>query len=612
MTVEVADEPFEALLEFIRRARGFDFTNYKRSTLLRRVNKRMSDASVESYEDYIEYLELHPDEFAQLFDTVLINVSRFFRDKEAWDFVAAEIVPRIVERAGETGPIRIWSAGCATGEEAYTLVMLLCEALGEPRFKEQVKIYATDADDGALAQARLGAYPAGAVSDVPEEWRERYFELVGNQNVFRNELRRAVIFGRHDLTRDAPISRLDLLVCRNTLMYFTAEAQDGVLARLHFALRPDGYLFLGRAEMLLSHARLFAPMNMKARVFTREPRSAPPMVTPQPAVMAPPQTDRGLRESAFEASPQAQLIVSVDGTTVAANDQARATFGIHPRDIGRPLQDLEVSYRPLELRSRIEQAYAERRTVHARNVERVFSDGEIQHLDISVIPVPLSGDRALLGVCINFADVTRTSQLQAELKRSSEDLETAYEELQSANEELQTSNEELQATVEELETTNEELQSANEELETINEELEATNEELETMNEELRTRSSELDQTNAFLESILATEPHGVVVLDSQGAIQLWNHAAEQLWGLRAEEVRGTQFFGVDFGLLPAPELEEAVLATSRGEAVGEFVLEGMDRKGRKARFRVSSTSLAGQSRGTVIVMEEVDHSGQP
>jgi two-component system CheB/CheR fusion protein len=610
VTVEPSDAGFEVLLEFIRQTRGFDFTNYKRSTLSRRVNKRMADVSIESFEDYMEYLELHSDEFAQLFDTVLINVSRFFRDKEAWDFVTSEIVPRIVEKAGDSDPIRVWSAGCASGEEAYTLSMVFCEALGAERFRRQVKIYATDADEGALAQARQGAYAAGAVSDVPEELTERYFEHTANQYVFRNELRRSVIFGRHDLTSDAPISRLDLLVCRNTLMYFNAEAQDNVLRRLHFALNPDGYLFLGRAELLLTHARLFAPLNLKARVFTKalQPDAVP---RGQPAAPPAPQTDRALRDMAFDASPVAQLIVGVDGTMVAANDQARAMFGINARDIGRPLQDLEVSYRPLELRSRIEQAYTERRTVHARNVERIFPDAQVQHLDVAVIPVPLSADSALLGACINFADVTRNSELQAELKRSSEDLETAYEELQSANEELETSNEELQATVEELETTNEELQSANEELETINEELQATNEELETMNEELRTRTAELDVTNSFLESILATEPHSVVVLDGQGMIRLWNHAAEQLWGLRAEEVRGSYFFNLDFGLLPAPELEQAVRATSGGQDIGEFVLDGMDRKGRKARFRISSTSLAGQSPGTVIVMQEIDHPGE-
>lgn len=607
MTVEASDTGFEVLLEFIRRTRGFDFTNYKRSTLSRRVNRRMAEVSVESFEDYMEYLELHSDEFAQLFDTVLINVSRFFRDTEAWDFVTSEIVPRIVEKAGDAGPIRVWSAGCASGEEAYSLSMVFCEALGQERFRRQVKIYATDADEGALARARQGSYAAGAVSDVPDELRERYFEVIANHYVFRNELRRSVIFGRHDLTSDAPISRLDLLVCRNTLMYFNAEAQDSVLRRLRFALNPDGYLFLGRAELLLTHAQLFAPLNLKARIFTKELQ---PDAVPRGQPAAPP-PDRALRDSAFDASPVAQLIVGVDGTMVAANDQARAMFGINTRDIGRPLQDLEVSYRPVELRSRIEQAYTERRTVYARNVERIFPDGKVQHLDVSVIPVPPSPDSGLLGVCVNFADVTRTSELQAELKRSSEDLETAYEELQSANEELETSNEELQATVEELETTNEELQSANEELETINEELQATNEELETMNEELRTRTTELDVTNSFLESILATEPHGVVVLDGQGMIRLWNHAAEQLWGLRAEEVRGSYFFNLDFGLLPAPELEQAVHATSGGQDVGELVLDGMDRKGRKARFRISSTSLTGQSPGTVIVMEAVDHPGE-
>jgi two-component system CheB/CheR fusion protein len=571
----------------------------------------MGDVQVTSFEDYVDFLEVHTDEFAQLFDTVLINVTGFFRDPDAWQAIASEVVPSILEHHPDDQPIRIWSAGCASGEEAYTLAMLFAEALGEESFRSRVKIYATDIDEGALAAARQGSYPARAVEAIDATLRQKYFDQVDNRLVFRTDLRRSVIFGRHDLTVDAPISRLDLLVCRNTLMYLNAEAQQAVLERLNFALRPTGFLFLGRAEMLLSHPGLFQPFNLKSRVFQKlagvEPKPSLPEGRPgSPANNA----LRQLRESAFDATPVSLILLNLDGTVVAVNDHARATFGIHSGDVGRPLQDLEISYRPVELRSRIEQAYGERRLVQVRSVERTFPDGQAQYFDLGIQPLPMNRDQGPLGVLIGYTDVTRYNTLQVELQRAGEELETTNEELESANEELETSNEELQATVEELETTNEELQSANEELETMNEELQATNEELETMNEELRSRSTELDKTNSFLESILASEPAAVVALDHDLRVQSWNGAAVELWGLRTEEVAGRSFFNLDFGLLPAEGLLRAFRACRDGtSAREELLLEATNRRGRHLQIRVIATPLPGDgatATGVILLMQEV------
>ena len=262
---------FEELLEFLKVKRGLDLTGYKRPTLRRRVHKRMSSVKIESYDDYIDYLEVHAGEFGALFNTVLINVTGFFRDADAWRYMAERVIPDVIERAGDD-PIRVWSAGCATGEEPYTLMMLFAEALGVEGCRQRVKIYATDADEEELVKARVGRYSLERVKDVPEGLRERYFESEAGGYTFRSDLRRAVIFGRHDLVQDAPISRLDLLVCRNTLMYFNREVQGRLLARFHFALRNGGVLFLGKAEML-SQDDLFAPLSLKHRMFvTREAR----------------------------------------------------------------------------------------------------------------------------------------------------------------------------------------------------------------------------------------------------------------------------------------------------------------------------------------------------
>lgn len=232
----------------------------------------MHVVNISSFSEYQNFLEVHPEEFAILFNTILINVTSFFRDKDAWDFLANEILPQILESKKKGEVIRIWSAGNASGEEAFTIAMLMIEALGEEGFKNRVKIFATDIDEAALTQARMASYTPKDMEPVPQEFREKYFQISGGVYIFRPDLRRSIIFGKHDLVQDAPISHLDLLICRNTLMYFNAETQGKVLARFHFGLKDTGYLFMGRAELLLTHSGLFTPVNLKHRIFIKLPK----------------------------------------------------------------------------------------------------------------------------------------------------------------------------------------------------------------------------------------------------------------------------------------------------------------------------------------------------
>lgn len=260
---------FEKLLAYLKRSRGLDLSTYKPSSVMRRLQKRMEGLHLESYEDYMDYLEVHPDEFALLFNHLLINVTSFFRDPSAWEFLDTAILPKLMAGKDPDDQIRVWSAGCASGQEPYSIAMLLCERLGPERFQQRVKIYASDIDDGALTEARQASYGQREVQSIPRPFMEKYLEPTGPRWTIRPELRRSVIFGRHDLIADAPISRLDLLICRNTLMYFNAETQQHILSRFHFALHETGYLFLGKAEMLLTHADLFTPVDLRYRIFTR-------------------------------------------------------------------------------------------------------------------------------------------------------------------------------------------------------------------------------------------------------------------------------------------------------------------------------------------------------
>jgi len=614
------DAKFEHLLEYLRLSRGFDFSAYKRPSLMRRVAKRMHDVEVGNFADYVDYLEVHPEEFAFLFNTILINVTSFFRDPAAWKHLSELIESRLLSALGPEAPIRVWSAGCASGEEAYTIAMIMAEALGKEAFKRRVKIYATDADEDALLIARLGTYGPKEMQPVPEELRDKYFDKPAGRYIFNSEMRRTIIFGRHDLVQDAPMSHLDLLVCRNTLMYFNSETQARIVRRFNYALKPRGLLFLGKAEMLLAHSTLFAPIEMRYRIFSKTTPAGlrdPLMVFAQnnaPEINHNVGPQARLREMAFDSADSAKIVVDANGILTLANQQARQLFSIEARDIGRPFQDIELSYQPLELRSLIERVCTERKSVRIDDIERRFRNGETHYLGVDLVPLQDNG--AAIGVCITFYDMTEYHNLEEEVQRARQDAETmneelqaTNEELQSTNEELETTNEELQSTNEELETTNEELQSTNEELETMNEELQSTNEELQSINEELGQRTSELDNSNSFLSSILSSLRGGIAVVDRNINVLVWNSVAEDMWGLRFDEVKGQSLLSLEMGL-PVGRLGTPIRSClNDGAEPEELILDAVNRRGRNIKCHVSITPLKGPQgarQGAMIIMEEM------
>ncbi len=616
MSVPETDADFEALLEYLKENRGFDFTGYKRPSLMRRIDKRMQAVGIDGYAAYRDHLEVRPDEFALLFDTILVNVTAFYRDPAAWDYLKDEAVPQLLAHKGGDEPVRAWSAGCASGEEAYTLAMILAEALGEEAYQRRVKIYATDVDEAALAAARHATYDGDDLADLPAAWRERYFEVADGHYVVRPGLRRGVVFGRLDLVQDAPISRLELLVCRNTLIYLNAETQDRILSRFHFSLNEGSVLFLGRAEQLLTHANLFTPLDFKHRIFRKAPGVAMRERLAALSQAAYPEAANNrlarsvrLRDKAFDAAPVAEIVVDLNDKLVMANNRARALFGLTAGDLGRPFRDLELSYQPVELRGRIQRAYTERDTVSMERVMRTLEGGEPQYLDVCVSPLIDNGG-TLLGVAVTFEDTTAYYKLEQDFHRSIQDLETTQEELQSANEELETTNEELQSANEELETTNEELQSTNEELETTNEELRSSNEQLQVINLELRERSRELASANAYLRSVLANLRVGAAGLDSHLKVVLWSEGAVDLWGLRPEEAYGQPFHELDIGL-PVAELETTARVVLEGTERDRVVeLDATNRRGKPVHCRVTCTRVldeADQIDGVLLLMEQVN-----
>lgn len=404
----MGDRELDIFLEYLKQNQGCDLTVYKHSTLKRRLAVRMRQISISSYSSYLDYLKNYPDELASLLDTIFINFTGFFRDPDAWEYIADEVIPKIISRKKPHEPIRVWSASCASGEEAYTLALLFVEALGMEQYLQQVQIYATDVDEAALRQARQHRYTKSDVAGVPSRLLNKYFEPTPQGYVFNPALRRRVIFARHNLLEDAPISKLDLLVCRNTLMYFNHEAQVKILIRFHFALKNFGFLFLGKAETLVSRSFLFSPVSIKHRIFSKgaklESNDVVMLSNKNYQANTNNLDSKNIWQSAFETHPLAQLIVGGDGILIAANQSARTLFDLSDNNLGYLLQKAPPLAKFVELNLKLEQSLRNRCRVEIKTTQWTTAKS-ICNLDIDIMPI-LDFERKFLGVSITFTNVT--------------------------------------------------------------------------------------------------------------------------------------------------------------------------------------------------------------
>ncbi|MBV9259639.1 MAG: PAS domain-containing protein, partial [Ktedonobacteraceae bacterium] len=552
-TEERTEDVLRDILEQVSRQASIDFRPYKTSTILRRISRRMAVTHNRTMRDYADYLKLNPEEVGNLVKAFLINVTQFFRDADAFAYLRSDILPILIARARQRDHVlRLWAAGCATGEEPYSLAMLLTDQLGAELPEWSVKIFATDLDEAAITFARRGLYSENLLKGVPSEYRERFFERVDHGYRISKTLRQMVIFGQQDLSRSAPFPRIDLVLCRNVLIYFTPELQDYVLNQFAFSLSLSGYLFLGKAETVRPMQSFYELVNKHWKVYRcignalpstrhqslselRKPRVERSAMNgpnrslgkqhaeqePQPPSLELGQLRR-FNELLLRFLPIGVIIIDRMYHILTANGSARRLLGL--RDVAVD-QDFLHAVRGIpytETRSGIDTVFRERNVVTLPEVElKVASGGNGRFISLSIALMQLEPSLPDLAA-ISVTDVTEQVQVrrqletvqteQAELmqelgtanKRLSDmnkELMDANEELQVANEELVLTHEELQASIEEFETTNEELQATNEELETNNEELQATNEELETTNEELRARTSELQELTTILEN---------------------------------------------------------------------------------------------------------------
>ena len=456
-----AEREFEALLNYLKHSRGCDLTGYKYSTLMRRFARRMQEIKIDSYQNYLHYLQSHSKECSALLDTIFINVTTFFRDHDAWEYLANEIIPKIIANHEPQEPIRVWSAACASGQEVYSLVILFAEALGIESCLHRVQFYATDVDEAALGQARQGIYQPRDVTEIPPDWLKKYFEQTEHGYLFHPKLRRTIVFGCHNLASDAPLYKIDLLVCRNALIYFNADTQATILIRFHFALKKNGFLFLGKAETLINHRPIFTPVNLKHRVYAKglelgvdEHLQLSARTSKKQAINFLASHIR-IWQTAFETSPFAQLAIDSNSCFVMANEQANALFGLTCNDVGRPLRALKPG-QILGLCASIKHVNSDHRPVTLNNLEW-RTPNATTYFDIFITPV-FSSDAHLLGMNLTFTDVTDNQQLKKKLEHENLELARVSKTLEETQAALDTTQAELSSTQQELDTVYQEMQ----------------------------------------------------------------------------------------------------------------------------------------------------------
>lgn len=563
-----ADKRYQTFLQkvlmLVRANTKHDFSHYKQTTIRRRVGRRMAVHKIQEIADYFRYLQQHPGEIQTLFKDLVICVTSFFRDPEAFKTLEGKVVQEIVQNKLIDQPIRVWVAGCGSGEEALSIAMIFDEAMERAGKHFNLQIFATDIDHDAIDKARQGEYPESIAADVSPERLKKYFLKKDGVYKIRQEIRETVVYAVQNLISDPPFSRLDLISCRNVLIYLDADLQKQILPLFHFTLNPNGFLFLGTSESVGAAAELFVPVDVKWKIFRRKGPlhhhlADYPALTQLPAAQVkiagkeqPPISEvdpRTLMEKIVleEFAPPSLLINSRYDVLYFQGDTTRY-LGL-PR--GKPdfnlLNLTKDDVRP-QLLTVLHQAVMDKKPVTGKSIPFRQPDGNLGHLQMAVrplgkpgtdnlflvvfeeTPAPASTGKKSKGKAAAIGDESRVEYLEHELQATKEYLQTTVEELEASNEELKSTNEELQST-------NEELQSTNEELETAKEELQSTNEELVTVNSELNNKIDELTEVNDDITNLLASTEIGTVFLDKNLRIKRFTPAATQLFNLLPQDV---------------------------------------------------------------------------
>ncbi|WP_321820206.1 MULTISPECIES: CheR family methyltransferase [unclassified Burkholderia] len=557
---EAAERALREIMIILRTRTAHDFRHYKRATVLRRIERRMQVNGITDLQAYRDHLHLHPEETQALLQDMLISVTNFFRDKEAFDVLERDVLPGIFDRRDEQDRVRVWSVGCATGEEAYSLAMLLQDRSLKSPEGNSFQVFATDIDERAISFARAGLYPDSILADVTPGRVRQFFTRDAAHYRVKKELREHMLFAHHNVLSDPPFSRLDLICCRNLLIYLDREAQIEILKMFHFALRPGGVLFLGSSESADSVSSMFTVIDKRNRIYranvavrgdTLVPASISSTLSARPIVstVQPPGRRRlsfgDLHQRLVEQHAPPSVLVSRDSEIVHLSDRAGRFLQYSG---GEPSHNIIAVVRPelrLELRTAIYQALHTNRSVEARRV-RIEREARSYFVNMTARPVhdpEANADFVLVlfdevedsmsGSETSTADAQKDpiiNQLERELQRTKEQLQSTIEQSETSTEELKASNEELQAI-------NEELRSATEELETSKEELQSINEELTTVNAELKSKVEETGKINDDLHNLIAANDIGTIFVDRNICIKRYTPRATDVFSIIPSDI---------------------------------------------------------------------------
>jgi two-component system CheB/CheR fusion protein len=554
----IPPQSLRQILNILRTRSGHDFTTYKPSTMHRRVQRRMNVHRIKAPDEYARFLRTNKQEASLLFRELLITVTSFFRDPEAFE-ILSEVLPDLVRSRPADQVLRVWVPGCATGEEAYSVAIVLHECMSRIEQMHDVQVFATDLDPAAIDNARAGIYPSGIAADVSRERLTRYFTQDEGSWKISKDIREMVIFAPQNVLSDPPFTRLDLIVCRNLLIYLDTEQQKRLLPTLHYALRPGGILFLGPAETIGTLDDLFEPIDRRWKIYRRrEIRSHlhPGMLgMPAPPTRAPRETEAAADDERHQMPlirserTMQRVLLSRFAPTCVIVDESGDIIHIHGRTgmyleptEGEPHHNILFMAREglaASLGAALRRAVHRKREVKQYNIN-VKTNGDHARVDVTVTPIEEpEALRGLLLVTFRPAHASaekkhkrppsgsekgqaRVTELEEELRRNRESLQSTVEELESSNEELKSANEELQSM-------NEELQSTNEELETSKEEMQSLNEELSTVNTELQAKVEELSHSNDDMQNLLNSIEVASVFLDEQLCIKRYTEQAREL-----------------------------------------------------------------------------------
>ena len=625
--LEIREDQLQRIFELLRASSNVDFRHYKTPTVYRRLMRRMALHRITDVDGYIKLLQANPVEVRALFEDLLIHVTRFFREPESFDALITEVLPHLVQDRGAHQPLRVWVCGCATGEEAYSVAIVLLEFLEKNALDLRVQIFATDVSETAIDHARAGIYSSSIAADVGHERLRRFFVRTDGSYRVNKLIRDMCVFARQDITRDPPFSRIDLVMCRNVLIYMDAVLQRKLITLFHYALRPDGYLVLGQAETVGSQAALFALSDKKHRIHVKKNTAAAarelsaipvdhPALVPRRRPLATTGVESTLHAEVnrliLDRYAPAGVVVDSDLQILQFRGQTGPFLEPAPGEASLSLLKMVREGLLHPLRTAVEGARKSLAPVRKTGL-RVRTDQGWQQVAIEVIPLNLARQHFVVmfeRAGSPEADAAppakpgrgrkeggTTAMLRRELAASRQYLQSIIQELEAANEELQSANEEILSS-------NEELQSTNEELDTAKEELQSTNEELNTLNDELQSRNDEMSRINSDLINLVGSVQIAIVIVNGDLRIKRFTPMAEKVMNLIPSDL--DRSIGHINPNLDCPNLE--ALVRECVETVTPIEREVRDRQGKWYSLRVRPyKNTDNKIDGAVIALLDID-----